>query len=81
MFRPGPLSCMGLQFSRHAKNGLRWLDLSGGEIESMLRDEAPYDLDDAGNPRYLLNHEGLPILVVVALDRPDYVITLFRRRP
>lgn len=72
---------MAFRYSRHAKNGLRWLGATEEEFDEILWAHAPHDLDEDGRPRFIVNYEGKLVRVVVALDRPGYVITLHEWRP
>lgn len=59
---------------------MRLYGMTAEEIESTISDPAARAVDDRGNAR--LDGEtpdGRPILVVVAGDDPDFVITVFLR--
>jgi hypothetical protein len=69
-----------VELTRHAKNQLRWLKLSGEELEWLVANPISVDRDPFGRPRYLGEIEGRRIRVVLALDEPDLVVTLHPRR-
>jgi hypothetical protein len=69
-----------VRFKRHAKNGLRWVKGSAAEAESVVRNSSEKDFDEDGNPRYRGFINGTRCRVVVALDDPDLIITIHRRR-
>jgi len=71
---------MELEFSRHAKNRMRRLRVSSSEIERIVSGHRPYDLDPAGRPRYLGVVGGRTVRVVLAVDRPNLVVSLHERR-
>lgn len=50
------------------------------DVDAVVTDPASQDLDDRGNARLTGETvDGRPILVVVARDDPDFVITTFLR--
>lgn len=49
------------------------------DIESVVSHPISIDHDDEGKPRYLGFVRGTPLCVVVALDEPDLIVTIFRR--
>ena len=66
-----------MHFSHHAKNKLRQYDATEQGIESVVRNPTGKDFDERGNPRYLGFIGNRIFRVVVALDDPDEVITLY----
>lgn len=69
-----------MRLSRHARNEMRLYRISLQDVEAVVTDPAGQDLDDRGNARLTGETEdGRPILVVVARDDPDFVITTFLR--
>jgi hypothetical protein len=50
------------------------------EIELLVALNPMHDRDASGNPRYLGHVRGERVRVVVAMDNPDFVITVHRRR-
>ncbi len=84
---PDPLSAVldvtmhdPMRLSRHARNEMRLYRISEQDVEATMSSPSSRELDDRGNAR--LGGEtldGRPILVVVARDVPDLVITVFLR--
>lgn len=69
-----------MRLSRHAKNEMRLYRISDGDVEATVADPSSRELDQRGNARLAgETHDGRPILVVVAGDDPDFVITVFLR--
>lgn len=71
---------MGLEFTHHAKNGMRRVGLSEVEVESLVRGNMPYDHDQSGRPRYVVIAKGVQVRIVLAVDKPNLVVTLHERR-
>jgi hypothetical protein len=70
-----------VRFSHHARNRLRQTNGTAQEAEAVARNKSEKDFDWRGNPRYRGYIAGNRCRVVVALDDPDFVITIhFRRR-
>ncbi len=70
-----------MRFSHHAKNKLRWINGTTKEAEAVVERNFGKDFDPEGNPRYRGYVAGRRCRVVVALDEPDFIITIhFRRR-
>lgn len=69
-----------MRLSRHARNEMRLYRISPEDVEATVTDPAGRELDERGNTRLSgETSEGRPILVVVARDDPDFVITAFLR--
>jgi hypothetical protein len=69
-----------MRFSRHAKNEMRLYRISEEDVEATISHPANRATDERGNARLTGNaRDGRPILVVVAKDDPDFVITVFLR--
>jgi hypothetical protein len=69
-----------MRLSRHASNEMRLYGVSAADVEAVIAVPAAQDLDERGNARLVgTTSDGRPILVVVASDDPDFVITVFRR--
>ena len=68
-----------MRFKRHAKNGLRRVKGTTEEAESVVENSFGKDFDPDGNPRYRGFIGGKRCVVVVALDEPDVIITVFER--
>jgi hypothetical protein len=69
-----------VQFTHHAKNGLRWIKGTAQEAEAVVANETEKDFDRDGKPRYRGFIAGKRCCVVVALDDPDLIITVFERK-
>jgi hypothetical protein len=69
-----------MRLSRHAKNEMRLYRIGADEVEATVASPSSRELDERGNAR-LAGETGddRPILVVVAGDDPDFVITVFLR--
>jgi hypothetical protein len=69
-----------MRFSRHAKNEMRLYGVSADEVQATITNAGGIELDERGNVRLIgETGDGRPILVVVAGDDPDLVITVFLR--
>jgi hypothetical protein len=69
-----------VRLTRKAKNGLRWIKGTAQEAEAVVKNEFGKDFDLDGNPRYRGYIAGSRCRVVVALDDPDLIISIHRRR-
>jgi len=70
----------GMRLSRHARNGMRLYGIALDDVASAAGDPVARDVDDRGNTRLTgRTLDGRLILVVVAGDDPDFVITVFLR--
>lgn len=59
---------------------MRLYRIASDDVESAIREPTTQELDDLGNTRLVgRTTDGRPILVVVAGDDPDFVITVFLR--
>jgi len=71
-------ACM--RISRHARNEMRLYSISPQDVQATVMKPARREVDDRGNARLTgETGDGRPILVVVARDDPDFVITVFLR--
>jgi hypothetical protein len=69
-----------MRLSRHARNEMRLYRIGPEDVKATMAKPASRELDDRGNPRLIgKTGDGRPILVVVAADDPDFVITVFLR--
>ncbi len=67
-----------MRLSRHAKNEMRLYGISVDDVKLTVADPSGRELDERGNSRLSgETGDGRPILVVVAGDDPDFVITIF----
>ena len=71
---------MGLRFSRHARNRMRALGLTPEGVSSIVRRGAPIAEDRDGRKRYEGEIDGITVRVVIAVDRPELVVTVYGRR-
>jgi hypothetical protein len=69
-----------MKFSRHSKNRCRKADIAWADVETALEDGETIGTDRAGNPIYEVRLGVKVLQVVVALDEPDFVITLIEKR-
>ncbi len=59
---------------------MRLYRIASKDIEATMNEPVSRELDDRGNARLAgETADGRPILVVVAADDPDFVVTVFRR--
>jgi hypothetical protein len=69
-----------MRLSRHARNEMRLYRIGADDIHATMLDPAARELDAQGNARLSgETGDGRPILVVVAGDDSDFVITVFLR--
>jgi hypothetical protein len=69
-----------MRLSRHARNEMRLYGINREDVESTIASPTGRERNGRGNAR--LGGEtadGRPILVVVAQDDPEFVITVFLR--
>jgi hypothetical protein len=67
-----------VRFTHHAKNGLRWVKGTAQEAESVVENPIEKSFGMSGKPRYLGVVGREFVWVVVALDEPDLIVTIFR---
>jgi hypothetical protein len=69
-----------MRVSRHAKNEMRLYGITVEDIEATMRPPVAAEPDERGNRRVSgTTVDGRPMLVVVAGDDPEFVITVFLR--
>ena len=69
-----------MRFSRHAKNEMRLYRLGIQDVEAVVVRPQERAIDERGNARLVgLTVDRRRILVVVAGDDPEFVITVFVR--
>jgi hypothetical protein len=67
-----------VRLSRHAKNEMRLYRISTTDVAATIAEPRGAERDQRGNLRLVgETADGRPILVVVASDDPDFVITTF----
>lgn len=69
-----------MRLSRHAKNQARSLRLSVADVESVIQRPMRIDRDRHGKPRYTGVIRGVRVRAVVAVDEPDVIVTIHKRR-
>jgi hypothetical protein len=68
------------RLSRHARNEMRLYGIDRDDVEATISNPGHRKLDVRGNTRLAgQTGDGRPILVVVAEDDPEFVITVFLR--
>jgi hypothetical protein len=69
-----------VRLSRHAKNEMRLYGIDDQDVEATIKAPAKRESDERSNARLSgETADGRPILVVVAADDPEFVITAFLR--
>ena len=69
-----------MRLSRHAKNEMRLYGISIAHVKTTLANPSAPGSDERGNARHAgETSDHRRILVVVARDDPDFVITVFLR--
>ena len=67
-----------MRLSRHAKNEMRLYGISRADLEAAMSRPISTDIDEKGNPRLTgVDSGGRAIIVVIAGDDQDFVITTF----
>jgi hypothetical protein len=69
-----------MRLTRHAKNELRSLQATVSDIEQVIANPVRVDRDADQRPRYTGYIRGTRVRVVLALDEPDLVVTIHKRR-
>jgi hypothetical protein len=69
-----------MRLSRHPKNELRRLKATVTDVERVIVDPVRVDRDSTGKLRYTGYIRGFRVRVVIALDAPDFVVTIHERR-
>lgn len=69
-----------MKFSRHSKNRARKVGVSLVEVRDAVVSNEFNATDGAGNPIFEIRVGGKVLHVVVALDEPEFVITLIEKR-
>jgi uncharacterized protein DUF4258 len=69
-----------MRLTRHAKNRLRHLHGTIEDVERVIEQPLAADKDPDGRPRYRGFIRGTPVKVVVAVDEPDLIVTIHKRR-
>ncbi len=69
-----------MRFTRHARQRLKLYRVTHDQAEAIAASGTPADPDAKGNPRRTGAVDARTIVVVIALDNPDLIITLYERR-
>lgn len=69
-----------MRFTRHAKNRARDIGATVVDVERLIEKPEHVDLASDGKWRYVGVLRGERVRVVVALDVPDLIATIQRRR-
>jgi hypothetical protein len=69
-----------VRFTRHARQRLKLYRVTRDQAEVIAGSGALADPDARGNPRRTGAVDARTIVVVIALDNPDLIITLYERR-
>jgi hypothetical protein len=69
-----------MRYTRHAKNGARWLGITDVDVEHVLLNACEVDADEDGNPRFTGWVREERVRIVLALDQPDLIVTIHPRR-
>lgn len=69
-----------MRFTRHARQRLKLYRVTRDRAEAIAASGALTGHDARGNPRRTGAVDARTIVVVIALDNPDLIITLYERR-
>lgn len=69
-----------MRFTRHARQRLKLYRVTRDQAEAIAASGALTGHDARGNPRRTGAVDARAIVVVIALDNPDLIITLYERR-
>ncbi len=69
-----------MRFTRHARQRLKLYRLTRDQAEAIAAGGVLTGRDARGNPRRTGAVDARTIVVVIALDNPDLIITLYERR-
>ena len=67
-----------MRFSRHCRNEMRLYRVSRGDAERIAAESTEAGKDEKGNRKLTGEDERGEVIVVVASDDPDFMITLWR---
>jgi hypothetical protein len=71
---------VGVRFSRHAKNKARFYKIDFAQFDALVMTAQPVGFDPRGKPIFEGVIRGQTFQVVVALDEPDLIVTIYKRR-
>lgn len=69
-----------MEFTRHARQRLKLYRVTREQAAAIVANGQADDRDERGNPRYQADVAGRRIRVIVALDNPSLIITLYERK-
>jgi hypothetical protein len=69
-----------VELSRHAKNFLRGTPLTVLDVEGIIERPVFVDRDEWGRSRYTGVARDVRVRIVVAVDEPDFIVTIHDRR-
>ena len=69
-----------MRFTRHARQRLKLYRVTRDQAEAIAASGTLTGHDASGNPRRTGAVDDRTIVVVIALDNPDLIITLYERR-
>lgn len=70
-----------VEFSRHARNGMRRLGISPADVERIVGQPEQTDVDPRnGKPRAIGTANGLRIRIVLGAEDHDFVVSVHERR-
>ncbi len=75
-----PATWAGVRFTRHTKNKARFYKVGLERFEAIVLGSVPVEIEAKGKPVYEGVVGGTTFRVVVALDEPDLIVTIYRRR-
>lgn len=71
---------MELRFTQHAKNRMRQLDISMSDVVDLVVEQEPSGYDPEGRPGYIGIVREIRVRVVLAVDKPNLVVSLHERK-
>lgn len=75
-----PSAWAEVELSRHAKNRARKLGASLADIEEAIANAIDVEEGDDGKSLYIARIRGVSVRIVLALDDPDFVVTIHEKR-
>jgi hypothetical protein len=69
-----------MYFTRHARNRARGLGVSLADAEHVIGNAEWIDCDEDGLPRYTGYVGEFKVRIVIALDDPELIVTIHKRR-
>jgi hypothetical protein len=75
-----PVTWSGVRMTRHAKNECRLYDVDLADAEAVIARPIRIFKDETGKPIYEAPVHGRDMWVIVALDEPDLIVTIYPKR-